>query len=115
MDADRIIEALDTLKLGDLRRVRVELERMIARVESWQRPPAEVGPNPDLEYYRPELVKCGKADCKKCAGGGGHGPYWYRFYRQEGKLRKQYIGKNLPAQLAAELTPKGGGPTLVRK
>ena len=24
-----------------------------------------------------QMIKCGKAQCKKCVDGPGHGPYWY--------------------------------------
>jgi DnaJ domain len=38
--------------------------------------------------YRSEWVRCGK----KCSG-CPHGPYWYRYFREEGKLKKEYIGR----------------------
>lgn len=38
-----------------------------------------------------QYVKCGKPNCK-CARGALHGPYWYRFWREDGyRLRKQYV------------------------
>ena len=36
--------------------------------------------------------KCGKAGCR-CARGDLHGPYFARFWRQGGRLRKAYIRK----------------------
>lgn len=33
---------------------------------------------------------CGKACCK-CQRGELHGPYYYRFWREQGRLCKQYI------------------------
>ena len=42
--------------------------------------------------YRRESVKCGKEGCRKCP----HGPYWYAYYREEGRLRSRYIGRDLP-------------------
>ena len=50
---------------------------------------------------RLERVKCGKERCKKCAEGGGHGPYWYLYFRRHGKLTSRYIGKELPPELRA--------------
>lgn len=44
---------------------------------------------------RREWTKCSKPGCKRCAG-NGHGPYWYSYYRTEGKLHKSYIGRWLP-------------------
>ena len=40
----------------------------------------------------PQYVRCGKRGCR-CAGGSGtlHGPYLYRFWREEGRLKKRYV------------------------
>jgi hypothetical protein len=38
----------------------------------------------------PQWVRCGRPGCR-CAQGRLHGPYFYRFYREGDKLRKQYI------------------------
>src|SRR3954452_8870646 len=38
----------------------------------------------------PQFVRCGTPGCK-CATGDLHGPYWYRFWREGGRLRKAYI------------------------
>jgi hypothetical protein len=46
------------------------------------------------EQYR----KCGKAGCK-CNAGSMHGPYYYYFYRADGKLKKSYIRKADAANL----------------
>jgi hypothetical protein len=43
------------------------------------------------ETIREEFVKCGKAGCKKCP----HGPYRYAYWRENGKLRKRYLGKHV--------------------
>ena len=44
-----------------------------------------------------QYVRCGKSTCR-CAGGTFHGPYFYRFWREDGRLRKAYVK---PADLAA--------------
>lgn len=41
--------------------------------------------------YRLESVKCGKPGCTKCP----HGPYWYAYYREEGRVKSRYIGPEL--------------------
>lgn len=46
-----------------------------------------------------QRVKCGKAGCK-CSRGDLHGPYFYRFTREGGRLRKRYVRK---AEAAAAL------------
>ena len=92
MDADRIIEALDTLSLADLRRVDQARHEWIARIEAWQQP-ADQAKAP-TKTYRQEYVRCGKEGCKKCSTGPGHGPYWYAYWSEGGRTRKQYIGKH---------------------
>ena len=42
--------------------------------------------------YRQEHVRCGRANCTRCP----HGPYWYAYWREDGRLRSRYIGKELP-------------------
>jgi hypothetical protein len=40
----------------------------------------------------PQFVRCGKPDCR-CISGKLHGPYFYCFWREDGKLKKAYIRK----------------------
>jgi hypothetical protein len=44
--------------------------------------------------YRLEMVKCGKLACR-CASGQLHGPYWYAYQKQTGRLKSRYVGKEL--------------------
>ena len=37
-----------------------------------------------------QWVRCGTATCK-CARGELHGPYFYHFYREHGRLVKRYV------------------------
>ena len=39
---------------------------------------------------RQEYVKCGDPDCQNL-----HGPYLYAYWKQDKKLKKRYVGKNL--------------------
>lgn len=41
--------------------------------------------------YRQERVRCGRDGCTTCP----HGPYWYAYWREDGRLRSRYIGKEL--------------------
>ena len=45
---------------------------------------------PDNVTIRKEYIKCGKECCKRCK----HGPYYYGYWREKGKLKKKYIGIN---------------------
>jgi hypothetical protein len=46
--------------------------------------------------FRQEMVRCGKDGCTTCP----HGPYWYAYWREDGRTRSRYIGKQLPAEEA---------------
>lgn len=46
--------------------------------------------------YQLQYRKCGKASCKTCSNGPGHGPYWYAYWREGSRLRSGYIGKTPP-------------------
>lgn len=54
------------------------------------------GSRPGKVTYRQERVRCGREGCAKCP----HGPYWYAYWREGGKLRSRYIGKDRPAEPA---------------
>ena len=45
--------------------------------------------------YQLERVRCGKASCRLCSRSPGHGPYWYAYWRAQGRTRSIYIGKKL--------------------
>lgn len=49
---------------------------------------------PGKVTYRLESVRCGKAGCTTCP----HGPYWYAYWREGGRLRSRYIGRRLPGE-----------------
>ncbi len=61
-------------------------ERVVATVTAG-RPKA--ASKPPTVTYREERVKCGKKGCTKCP----HGPYVYKYWREDGRLRKRYVGK----------------------
>lgn len=52
--------------------------------------------------YEQRYQRCGTG-CSVCMNGGvnfdptrpGHGPYWYRSYKKEGKTFRKYMGKEL--------------------
>jgi hypothetical protein len=47
---------------------------------------------PSGATIREEHVNCGKPDCNRCK----HGPYFYAYWRENGKLKKKYIGRYDP-------------------
>src|SRR5260370_16175271 len=47
--------------------------------------------------YSQQYRRCGKADCPACGPGKpGHGPYWYVYWRQDGRLHSRYLGRRAP-------------------
>ena len=46
--------------------------------------------------YHLQRNVCGKARCKKCQRGEGHGPYWYEYRTHDGHTKRYYQGKSLP-------------------
>ncbi len=58
---------------------------------------------------RSQMVRCGKESCTRCP----HGPYWYAYWREDGKRRSRYVGKLDDdsvnrATRPAEAAPVGG-------
>jgi hypothetical protein len=53
------------------------------------------GTGPEGVTLRQERVRCGKKGCTRCP----HGPYWYAYWREDGRLRSRYVGKELPRAL----------------
>lgn len=51
----------------------------------------------EKHFYQLELVSCGKAGCK-CSKGKLHGPYWHQYWKDGGRVKSKYIGKELPAE-----------------
>ncbi len=49
-------------------------------------------------HYQQEYRKCGKPACKRCSTSKGHGPYWYAYWKEGGKLRSGYVGKVAPQE-----------------
>jgi len=95
------LENATTEELEDLRN-RIEAE--LARRELAKREPPEGRLVVEEKRHsagtlRLEMVKCGKARCKKCERGEGHGPYWYLYFRRNGKLTSKYLGKIIPDEL----------------
>jgi len=68
--------------------------------------PTGIPPTAAHVSYSRQYRRCGKADCARCAAGGpGHGPYWYAYWREGGRMRSRYLGKDAPADLPLVTTP----------
>src|SRR5436190_24256262 len=90
MPVDReLMREIRELDEFDLRRLLIFVRGLLAAREG-----VEGEPKPEGKVtYRQEQVRCGRENCTRCP----HGPYWYAYWREGGRLRSRYIGKDLPA------------------
>lgn len=93
-----VVEAVREMDEHDLRRLLILAK---ARLES--RGVTFPGSAPEVSL-RAQEVKCGKPSCTRCP----HGPYWYAYWREDGRRRSRYLGrledidpKTVKAQLVA--------------
>jgi hypothetical protein len=104
-DFDKLRAAIHRLDLDQARQLYAELGTIVQALEQASATPAlveakgrEVVKTQRIgdHLYQLERVRCGKTGCK-CAGKNGtlHGPYWYAYWRDEGKLKSRYVGKQL--------------------
>ncbi len=82
----REIRALDAY---DLRRLQMLIRGLLVDDEDV---PAE---GPGKVCFRQEMIRCGKKGCTRCP----HGPYWYAYWREGGKTKSRYVGKQLPGEI----------------
>jgi hypothetical protein len=77
-----LISAVRSLSEPELRRLVILAQDLLGR--------RRVGrvPGSQKVTYRLEEVKCGKATCTRCP----HGPYWYAYWREDGRVRSRYLG-----------------------
>lgn len=92
MPIDRsLIRAVRKLDEYDLRRLMIFIRGLLLHRDG----PDDAGKpaaGPGKVTYRLEHVRCGKEGCTRCP----HGPYWYAYWRERGRVRSRYIGKSLP-------------------
>lgn len=94
MSLDRkLMQQLRQLDRHDLRRVLIFVRGLLHSIGDDAAEVVESG----SVTYRLETVRCGKDSCTSCP----HGPYWYAYFREGGKLRSRYIGRELPPDVRA--------------
>lgn len=50
-----------------------------------------------------QKANCRKDTCKNCVSGPSHGPYYYAYWKQDGRTLCQYIGKELPERFRSKV------------
>jgi hypothetical protein len=88
-----LVSLVRRLDEPQLRRLLILARGLLLRSEG---PTLDLDETPRLPAvrYRQETVRCGK-DCRACP----HGPYWYAYWREGGRTRSQYIGRELPGDV----------------
>ena len=87
MSLDRpLIAAVRALSEPELRRLVILAQDLLAK-KGGRVPPAGARVS-----YRLEEVRCNKPTCTRCP----HGPYWYAYWREEGRVRSRYLGTVRP-------------------
>jgi hypothetical protein len=81
-----LISAVRSLSEPELRRLVILAQDLLE-----QRGAGRV-PQGSKVTYRLEEVRCGKATCTRCP----HGPYWYAYWREDGRVRSRYLGTARP-------------------
>ena len=87
-----LIRSVRSLDEYDLRRLMIFIRGLLLNSQGPGFTDEEASQRSGVNY-RLEHVRCGKRGCTRCP----HGPYWYAYWREDGRLRSRYIGKTLPA------------------
>lgn len=101
-----LLAAVRRLDEYELRRLQILVRGLLLHAD---------GPVTDDEHdsaparvsYRQEHVRCGKTGCRACP----HGPYWYAYWKEDGRSRKQYVGRQLPGEPLEPVVPDAAGAT----
>lgn len=84
---------LDEKQIEQLRQIEERLRRVAQeRRATLSRPSVHAEQTFGSLTFRYETVRCGKANCTRCP----HGPYWYAYWKENGRTRSRYIGRTLP-------------------
>ena len=94
-----LVDQVRRLDEYQLRRLLIVVRGLLLHLDG---PPSEHehGLPPNLTY-RQEEVRCGKPTCRSCP----HGPYWYAYWKEDGRTRKRYIGRHLPGDPLEPVVP----------
>jgi hypothetical protein len=99
----RQIRALDRY---DLRRLQILVKGMLVQQgDDGGDADDQVAAKPGKVSYRLEPVNCGKPGCSRCP----HGPYWYAYWREGGRVRSKYIGRQLTVDELKLKAPTSSG------
>lgn len=90
-----LLSKLSEKEIEQLRHIDERLHRVVQeRRSSLPKPGVHAEQTFGSITFRYETVRCGKANCTRCP----HGPYWYAYWKENGRTRSRYVGRVLPAK-----------------
>lgn len=95
-----LVSSVRRLDEFELRQLLLLVRGLLVHVDGHPDPVVERDLPPSLRY-RQEEVRCGKRSCSSCP----HGPYWYAYWKEDGRTRKRYIGRHLPGEPLEPVVP----------
>jgi hypothetical protein len=95
-----LVGAVRRLDEFELRQLLLLVRGLLVHVDGHPDPAVERDLPPTVRY-RQEEVRCGKPSCTTCP----HGPYWYAYWKEDGRTRKRYIGRQLPGEPLETVVP----------
>ncbi len=92
---DQVLGELTEKQLAELRAIDTRLQQVLEERRAGQAAaatPMRLEKQIGSITFRYETVRCGKDNCTRCP----HGPYWYAYWKEGGRTRSRYIGRQLP-------------------
>lgn len=96
----KLVAQVRSMDQYDLRRLMILARGLLLHADEVEEP-AGMEVAGATVTYRQEHVRCGKRGCTRCP----HGPYWYGYWKQDGRTRSQYIGRHLPGEPLVPVVP----------
>ncbi len=96
-----LVNQVRRLDQYDLRRLMILVRGLLLHADGHPDEVEQDDPQIGKVTYRQEEVRCGKDRCTSCP----HGPYWYAYWKEDGRTRSRYIGRHLPGQPLESVVP----------
>lgn len=95
-----LVSQVRRLDEHQLRQLLLLARGLLVHVDGHPEPSGEPGLPPSVRY-RQEHVRCGRDSCTTCP----HGPYWYAYWREDGRTRRRYVGRHLVGEPLEPVVP----------
>lgn len=90
----KVMEMIRDFSMEELQELRFDLEERISELKSEGREQSLMGKEKETTISRrEEWRRCGKINCRCETAGELHGPYIYEYWKEKGKTKSRYVGK----------------------